>query len=397
MSWQKRARLVVLVVAVGVAAAVFITTRSREAPPPPPAVPRVDPTSVVESSGAFLVQVKGERETVTIRADKQLSYPDGSSRLLGVQVTSVRSGKTFVATGDEARVGENQANLDMKGSVRMTSSDGLKVSADSANYNQTEGIVRAPGPVTFARGRMSGSGVDFSYDETRDLMGLSDQSKVNIAGDKKGSEPISITSGSAVLGRRDKFVSFERAVHIIHGTQVIDANTALGELAEDQEHLTALELQGSARIETPNARSGELKQMAGDVISLAYYENSELLKSAVVTGNSVLRIAGEPNAPERVLQAQNIEIGMAPDGSTLTALNARDRVVLDLPAVKGQASKTVSSGELVASGEVGKGLTTATFSEGVEYNETGGTPPAKRTVTSRMLETSLNGNLGDIR
>ena len=144
-----------------------------EAPPAQAAVPRVDPAAVVESSGAFLVQVKGERETVTIRADKQLSYPDGSTRLLGVTVTSVRQGKTFVATGDEARIGENQTNLDMKGNVRMRSSDGLEVTAGSATYSQTEGIVRAPGPVTFKRGRMSGSGVDFSYDENKDLMGLS--------------------------------------------------------------------------------------------------------------------------------------------------------------------------------------------------------------------------------
>ena len=397
MNWQKRARLVLVAVAVAVAVAVYVTTRTRESPLPPETVARVDPASVIESSGAFSVQVKGERETVTIRADKQLSYPDGSTRLLGVKVTSIRSGKTFVATGDEARVGENQANLDMKGSVRMMASDGLLVSAQSAAYNQTEGIVRAPGPVTFARGRMSGSGVDFSYDETRDLMGLSDQSKVKIAGDDKGSQPIDISAGAAVLARRDKFVSFERAVHIVHGSQVIDADSALGDLTENQQHLTGLQLQGNARIETPSARTGELKQMAGDVISLSYHENSDVLESAIVTGRSVLRIAGDANAAERVLQAENIEIGMAPDGATLTALNARDGVSLDLPGAREQASKTIKSTALVATGEAGKGLTAAAFSEGVEYSETGGTPPVKRTVTSRTLDAALNGNLGDIR
>ena len=59
-----------------------------------------------------------------------MSYPDGSTRLLNVTVTSVRQGKTFVATGDEARVGENQTNLDMKGNVVMTSSDGLEATAE---------------------------------------------------------------------------------------------------------------------------------------------------------------------------------------------------------------------------------------------------------------------------
>ena len=44
-----------------------------------------------------------------------------------------------------------------------------------------------------------------------------------------------------------------------------------------------------------------------------------------------------------------------------------------------------------------QGLTAASFTEGVEYRETGGTPPIKRTVTSRNLDTALNGSLGDIR
>ena len=78
-------------------------------------------------------------------------------------------------------------------------------------------------------------------------------------------------------------MSFERAVHIVRGTQVIDADSAIGEFSENQEHLTSLELTGSARIETPNPKPGELKLMSGDVINLMYYENSDVLQSATVT------------------------------------------------------------------------------------------------------------------
>ena len=397
MSWQKRARLFVLAIAIGVASIVFFTTRRREEPPPPPPVERGDPAATIESSGAFITQVKGERETVRVEADKQFSYPDGSTRLIKAKVTSVRQGKTFMATADEARVGENQTNIDMKGNVVMTSSDGLEAKAESAAYSQSERIVRAPGPVTFKRGRMSGSGVDFSYDETRDLMGLSDQSKVRLAPEKKGGEATDITSGAAVLGRADKFVSFERAVHIVRGSQVIDAESALGDLTENEEHLTGLELQGNARITTPNARPGELQLMSGEVIHLTYYENTDLLQSATVTGSAALRIAAETGAAESMLHAANIEIGMAPDGATLTSLNARDHVVFDLTAAKDQPAKKVMSNALVASGAAGQGLTAASFTEGVEYQETGGTPPVKRVVTSRTLDTSLKGGLGQIQ
>jgi LPS export ABC transporter protein LptC len=396
VSWQKRARLVVMAVAVAVVAVVFLTTRRREEPPPPAPIERGDPAATIESSGAFIKQVKGEHETVRVEAEKQYSYPDGSTRLIKAKVTSVRQGKTFIANADEARVGENQTNLDMKGNVVMTSSDGLEAKGSSAAYNQGEGIVRAPGPVTFKRGRMSGSGVDFSYDEARDLMGLSDQSKVKIAPDKKGSEAIDITAGAAVLARADKFVSFERSVHIVRGSQVIDADSALGDLTEDEEHLTGLELQGNARIETPNAQPGDLQLMTGEVIHLTYYENTDFLQSAIVTGSASLTIAAEKGSAESVLHADNIEIGLAPDGTTLTSLNARDHVVFDLSAAKGQPAKKVMSTSLVASGVADKGLTAASFTEGVEYQETGGTPPVKRTVTSRTLDTSLKGGLGQI-
>ena len=397
LSWQRRARWLVLVVAVAVVAVVFATTRRRDKPPPPEPVARVDPAAIVESSGAYIVQLKGERETVRVDADKQLSYPDGSTRLLGVKVTSVRQGKTFIATGTEARVGEDETHLDMTGNVRMTASDGLEVSANSAVYSQSEGIVRAPGPVTFKRGRMSGSGVDFSYDENRDLIGLSDQTRVKIGAEANGGEVTDITAGASVLGRRDKFVNFERAVHIVRGSQVIDAHSALGDLTEDEAHLSALELQGGATIDTPDAAPGELKRMAGDVIKLTYYEGGDLLESATITNGSSLTFAAAKGLPERLLHAQSLEIGMAPDGETVTSLSGRDQVVLDLPAPKGEPAKKVSSTGLVASGEPGKGLTEATFSEGIEYSEIGGTPPVKRTITSRTLVAALDGGLGEMR
>ena len=138
----------------------------------------------MESLGEVVQQVKEASERlVTIRAEQTAAVPRW-----GTQAHERRRdrrhrarAKTYVAPGRRSRGGENQTDLDMKGNVRMRSSDGLEVTADSATYGQSEGIVRAPGPVAFKRGRMSGSGVDFSYDENRDLIGLSNDAKVKIA------------------------------------------------------------------------------------------------------------------------------------------------------------------------------------------------------------------------
>ena len=149
---------------------------------------------------------------------------------------------------------------------------------------------------------------------------------------------------------------------------MIDADSALGELSENEEHLTGLELQGSARIETPNARPGELKLMAGDVINLTYYENSDLLQSATVTGEQRdANRGGEGRSAKACCTPTTSRSGWRRTARRSRHSTRRDHVVFDLSAAKGQPAKKVPSNALVASGEAGKGLTAATFTEGVEY------------------------------
>jgi hypothetical protein len=75
MLWQKRARLFVLAIAVGVVAVVFLTTRRREEPPPPKPLERGDPAATIESSGAFVVQVKGESRNGPRRGREAVCLP----------------------------------------------------------------------------------------------------------------------------------------------------------------------------------------------------------------------------------------------------------------------------------------------------------------------------------
>lgn len=397
VAWQKRARLAALVVGVGVVAAVFATSRRREGPPPATPISRADPTAVVESSGAILRQVKGAKENFRLEAEKQLTYQDGSTKLIGVKITVEREGKTYIITGNETKAGSNQSNIEIIGNVHLTSNDDLDVTAASATYTETEGIVRAPGDVKFKRGRMTGSAFDFSYDKNRDQIALTDKTNIILAADPKGEGATTITSGSALLARKDKFASFERSVHIVRSDQVIDSASAIFDLTEDEKHITALELTGAARITMPGAAPGGLSGLSGDIIKLTYAPNTETLQRASLSTAASLRLAGDKGAPEKTLSANALDMELAPDGTTVTALTGREQVVLDLPAPKGEPSKIIRSASLVGTGDAQGGLKAAVFTDNVEYRETGGTPPVQRIVTSRVLDTTLANGFNDIR
>ena len=185
--------------------------------------------------------VKGEKERFRVEAGRQLTYADGRTKLMDVKISVDRAGKSFVITGEEAQVGDNQSSVQLKGKVHLTGSDGLKLDAAAgASYSDGEGIVRAPGPVTFSRGTMTGKGVDFTYDRNRDAIGLSDQTAIQIAPDKKDTAGADIKAGAALLARKDRFMSFERDVHIVRGDQIIDAERAVADLTVDEKHITAL-------------------------------------------------------------------------------------------------------------------------------------------------------------
>jgi lipopolysaccharide export system protein LptA len=397
VAWQKRARLATVVVGVGIVAAVFATSRRREHPAPVAPVSRADTTAVVETSGAILRQVKGARENFRLEAEKQLTYQDGSTKLIGVKITIEREGKTYIVTGNETKAGSNQSNIEIVGNVHLTSNDDLDVTAGTATYTETEGIVRAPGDVTFKRGRMSGTAFDFTYDKNRDQIGLADKTNITLAADPKGEGATTITSGSALLARKDKFASFERSVHIVRTDQVIDSASAIFDLTQDEKHITGLELTGTARITMPAAAPGGLSGLSGDNIKLTYVPNTEILQRASLSTGASLRLAGDKGAPEKTLSASTLDMELAPDGTTVTALTAREQVVLDLPAPKGQPSKSIRSASLVGTGDAQAGLKAAVFTDNVEYRETGGTPPVQRVVNSRVLDTTLANGFSDIR
>ena len=93
--------------------------------------------------------------------------------------------------------------------MKLTTDNGLEVLASEAPTTRTKGCSRFPGPVTFTRGRMKGSGVGATYDRNRDVLWLLAEAHITVAPDAAGGGAVEATSAKAGWRARDNFVKLE--------------------------------------------------------------------------------------------------------------------------------------------------------------------------------------------
>ena len=394
--WQRPARLIIAVFAVLFAGVLAWQVKPRRAPSAPAFLPRTDPGAVIESTGGSVGRFKFSREEVSVNYQKQLTYADGSSKLFGVKVVTQERGgnRTFTVTGREGQVGKDDQTVTLDGDVHVVASDGLTVQAEHATYDARDGMVRASGPVTFSRGRLSGSGVGMAYDNTRDALMILQQPVIHIAPDANGGDGADVTSATAEFARRDKYARFDSAVRIQRGTQTIESDTATARMSPDEKHVERLELRSRARISTAHPAAGTLEALAGDAIDLTYGADGEVLQSAAIVGTAVIQVAGEAGTEGRQITANAIDVSLAPDGATPTSLQARDAVQLTMPADAGAGIRTIQANRLDADGDAKRGLTHAQFTGNVHYRERGGS--IERAATSAALDVTLKPGMSAI-
>src|SRR5260221_2368294 len=366
--WQRNARLVIAMVAVVFAIVVAFAFRKR-APVGAfaPAAP-ADPKAIVESANGWTKRVNREQEEVLTEYETFSTYPDGSTKMLGVKVTTVRAGgRTVVITGNQADVGQNEANISLAGNVHVSVSDGMDIRTERATYAEADGMVRARGPVQFSRARLSGSGLGLTYSKNSDVLTILDRAVVHVTPDNNGAGGVEISARLAEFNRPDKGIRFTGAMKLSRAAQTLGADSGTAHLSADEERLEALELRGNARIAASNATVGGLKAMTGRAIDLRYAPDGQTLQHALVTGDAIIQVNGERGQSGREIAANSLDLVLAPDGSTPTLLTARDNVQLTIPAERGDPARTIRAQTLNGEGEAGRGLTRARFAGAVQF------------------------------
>lgn len=357
-------------------------------------IAKTDPRSVVESAGGQSFRVNREQEQVRVQYEKLLTYADGTSKMVGVKVTTDRSGRTFTITAKEGQIGKAESTVELDGDVNVIASDGMVMTTAHATYTESDGMARAPGFVEFSRGRMNGSGIGFSYDRNQNILSIVNEAQVHVARDAAGLGAMDVTAGALEFRRTEKSIRFERSVKATRTREVIEADTAVAHLGADEERLEAVELRGNSRITGSSAVAGGLQAVTGHDIDLKYGSDGQVMEHAVINGDAVIRLEGSGRQPGRRISASMVEISLAPDGATITSLNARENVKLDLPGESNGVSRVIASQTLDAKGDAQHGLTSAHFAENVQFSERG--PGVDRAARSALLDVVIGPGFGAI-
>lgn len=378
-------------VVIGVVGVVGYTLRPRETRQAPAPVEKLEPKATVVTVGGDAIQLKGSSQDLRIEFERQVTYEDGQTRLFGVRIeVDNRGGRNYNISGKEARIGKDQSAFDVIGDVKLQTNDGLTASGERASYTEAEKIVRVPGPVRFNRGRMSGTGIGFTYDEQRDTLWLLDQADVHFAAEGEAGA-MDVAAGAFGFARADRYMRFERTMHMVRDGQVIDAAEATAHLFPDRDQPDVVELRGDARV-AGGPGMGALRSMSARDMNLDYREDGRSLQQATLSGQGDIQLATKSGSAGQRLRGEHMTMVFAADDS-VSALSARDTVEVTLPASRDTAARTIRSTALTASGGAA-GLTAMTFSEGVSYTEAATRTQGVRTARARTLEASLEPSAG---
>lgn len=403
MTWQRRARLIVAVFLLVFAVVLYFAIGRRQNPVTPLATPRTDPEAIAETKPGTLTLANGE----TISFEHALTYADGRSRFRVVTVRiPEQNGRTVSVTAREAlqrtdgsRIGQIQA----KGDVVLTTSDGLRVTATEAEYDESTGVVRAPGRAEFQSDRLSGSGVGAIYDVKADALSLLSQAQIAVAPGAGGGENLAATAGTANLARRDHLLRFEKDVRIERTDRIVEAAQATFHLTEDDSRLTFVDLRGGARVagrESAGVQAGAVALMQATDMDLHYAEDGRTLRQAALRGGAVIELAGETGGAGRRIRAPRLDAELGPDGATITRLTGRETVVLQLPASAQGPAQIIRAAALDAQGTERDGLKSARFTGAVEFREgraaTKTTAAFERVARSPVLDVTLRPQMGGV-
>lgn len=407
MRWQTVARLVIAAAGIGVAVLVYLQLQDRPVAEPGTDAPLLDPGVVAAAEdGRRLILGADGGPTVTIdfkafrqRADDTMEFDDVSAVFGKDGVTHRITAKSAVATGRAGPTGMQPSQVVFKGDVKLSAENGISVEVeDEATFYNNEQKTVIPGRMAFTRGRLSGSGVGAELFMEQSVLWMNSEARLTVAPARAGDTPVEASATRIGLAEADHFMRLEGNAVMTQQAQRLSADNARVAFTQEGHGIQFIELRGNSSVRSTDTSARRPNLKAGD-INLAFADGTGLLSSATLVVGATLEMPGANGSS--TISGSQIETAMAPDGETLTKLQASAPVVVTLPAEGAQPAKRVCAQGLQADGDNKGGLTRAYFSGGVEYREgpagaCGRATPA-RVATAETLTLDLDGALADVK
>jgi lipopolysaccharide export system protein LptA len=400
--WQRSVRGVVAIVGIGTAVALYVMTRQRPVNQHANASETADPTATVQSGKGTTFRYKDSERQWTVEYESGRQYDDGRAGWTGFHLvmadgTDVRA--DLAETVGKASPDDLPNELMLKGHVKFKTPESVLITAEQIHWINATGQATIPGPVTFARGRMSGTGTGAIYErDTGVFRVLADAHMTTAAAPGETAGHVDATAQTMTFNRAGNALLFENQARIVHDTDVMSADRATLYLTPDHEQFRVIELRGSSRVQPAPGQTSSAPTMQAQDIDLAFYEGTQVLQRAVLNGQATMVMID--GASRRAISGAMVMLTTAPDGKTVTHLEANDRVIVNTPAQNGAPQRTITAPSLLANGDDQQGLTSAQFTGGVRFVETtpgrGGRGGASRTGTSQVLNLKLKGQLDAI-
>ena len=373
--------------------------RGRSLTTGPASDPRTDPNAVVESSGGLITRTRGQARDMDLQHKGLRTYPDGRTVFQSVVVTvpprDDRRG--FTISGDEAEVTKDSAQVRVNGHVRLQTSDALTMNGGEATYDSTDGIIRIPGQVTFAKGATTGSSIGATYDNTRDVLWMLERAVIDVP-PGRGQVETHMRAGSAGFARAERYIRLQDAASVVHEGQTLNGHSITVFMQPAADIIELAELRGSSSVSLPAPQ--QLQQMAASDINLAYQPDGRTLRQVTLAERAAVQFRAQGAGAGRRLEAALIDMHLDADGATMTALTAQQSVKLTVPQAGATPARTITGDTLTGAGQPGRGLTGATFTTNVTFKETRtagkGHVAMDRTITSETLELQTRGALDAI-
>jgi lipopolysaccharide export system protein LptA len=371
-----------------------------------PAPVKHDPAATVEGGRGNTLQWGTDgKEDYRMDFASIAEYPDGRSRFTQAHFVSAKGDRGFDIRADEAETqgkgtrGAGPANVNLKGQVRITTSDQWVIQAASATYADATGIVTVPGPMTFARDRMTGEGQGATYDRFNGVLTILDRAHIVSAADASGGGALDATASRMSIARPQKSAHLEGLSRLERDKEILSADAQTLLFTDDEKGLKQLDMSGHASVAPKPGAADAPPDMRADTIGLLVYPDGRTLQHAMLRGRAHVQLTSATGA--KTIAAPAIDLDLAKDGQTLTKLDGTGGVTVQLPPTPDTpAARTITAPTLVSTGDEKAGLKESLFSGGVSFKEhapaAGNAPASDRSATSQSLALTLNGDLGAV-